>query len=361
MSGYIPTLDGWRAVAICMVIAYHMLFGLVPKESTPFFIVSQGAKGVDIFFALSGFLITFRLMDEQKVDGAISLRHFYLRRAFRILPPYLAYLVILSVLAWLGLVTLTRRELLGCLLFVRNYLPAPDIDNWFTAHFWSLSVEEHFYLFWPLILLVFSPASARRVAVVLAISVPIWRKVDVHYHLISPYGMGRTDWNIDALLWGAFLALLVHPPEKRALIARWLTPTIWCALVLTLMATTWFQPPGYLAMQAFLMPWMILGTVLNPHFWWSGVLESPVFRWVGRLSYSLYIWQQLCISGIWPRIEFLSYLPATAANLLLGFLATFLFGAVSHCALERPLMRVGKRILSGTSRKPPPGSSSLDP
>lgn len=77
MSGYIPTLDGWRAVAICMVIAYHMLFGLVPKESTPFFIVSQGAKGVDIFFALSGFLITFRLMDEQKADGAISLRHFY--------------------------------------------------------------------------------------------------------------------------------------------------------------------------------------------------------------------------------------------------------------------------------------------
>lgn len=264
------------------------------------------------------------------------------------------------MLAWLRLVTLTGRELIGCLLFVRNYLPAPDLDNWFTAHFWSLSVEEHFYLFWPLILLVFSPASARKVAVVLAIGVPIWRKVDIHYHLISPYGMGRTDWTIDALLWGAFLALLVHPPEKRALIARWLTPTVWCGIVLTLMATTWFQPPGYLALQAFLMPWMILGTVLNPHFWWSGVLESRVFRWVGRLSYSLYIWQQLCISGIWPRIEILPYFPGTAANLLLGFVATFLLGAISHYALERPLMRAGKRLLSGKVRRPPLVSSSLD-
>jgi len=352
MKGYIPTLDGWRAVAISMVIFYHMFFGLVDKKSTAFFAISQGAKGVDIFFALSGFLITSRMLDERDAEGAISLRAFYGRRAFRILPPYLAYLAIVSILAANGVVSLTRREIWGCLLFVRNYLPLPDINNWYTAHFWSLSVEEHFYLFWPLLLVLFGTSGSRKAAVALALGVAVWRKVDVTYHIISPYGMGRTDTRIDALLWGAFLALLVHPTEARARIATRLTPRIWVIVVLIVLATAWYEPPFGLTIQSFLVPWMILGTVLNPGFWGSRVLESSLLRWIGRLSYSLYIWQQLCISSVWPVVEFPPYISQTAANLMIGCLATITFGVVSHYVIERPLMRFGKRFLSGSKVKP---------
>ena len=120
MRGYIPTLDGWRAVAIGLVIVYHAMTGMFPKGSTEYFLIGQGAKGVAIFFALSGFLITTRLLDERDAFNQIGIRKFYLRRAFRILPPYLLYLASLAMMAAAGVLTVSSREWLGSVLFFQR-------------------------------------------------------------------------------------------------------------------------------------------------------------------------------------------------------------------------------------------------
>jgi len=112
---FIPALDGWRAVAIGGVILCHL--AALYSESTVF--VHLGAQGVAFFFAISGFLITTRLLIEHERSGTIALRSFYVRRAFRILPPALFYLLTLFLLSLAGIVTLSRLELVSAVFFVQ--------------------------------------------------------------------------------------------------------------------------------------------------------------------------------------------------------------------------------------------------
>src|SRR5215218_6546752 len=131
----IPTLDGWRAIAISMVLWCH-----VSKSE----LAAYGGLGVDIFFGLSGLLITTLLLEEARSTGSMQLGQFYIRRAFRILPAYLLFLVGYTLIrgwrsAW---------EAISCLLFFRNYASDAVTDTG-SLHLWSLAVEEHFYLIWP--------------------------------------------------------------------------------------------------------------------------------------------------------------------------------------------------------------------
>jgi len=148
---YLPTLDGWRALAILAVIFHHAnLFSAGPLSDQ--WIFQNGYEGVDVFFAISGLLICWRLLDEESRRGRISLRNFYIRRAFRILPPAVIYLIAIAILSAIGLIHASAKELLASLLFFRNYLVQLghfSVSPWFTGHFWSLSVEEHFYLLLP--------------------------------------------------------------------------------------------------------------------------------------------------------------------------------------------------------------------
>src|SRR5271163_3429525 len=122
----IPTLDGWRAVAVGAVLIHHVARGLFLREADyDFDITRYGAFGVDIFFGLSGLLITKLLLDEWQRGGSFDLPGFYIRRAFRILPPYLAFLAVYSIAGlWQS-----GWELASCLLFFRNYVPAHLASN----------------------------------------------------------------------------------------------------------------------------------------------------------------------------------------------------------------------------------------
>jgi peptidoglycan/LPS O-acetylase OafA/YrhL len=181
MRGYLPTLDGWRAIAILAVIACHASgsyfypWGSYPSDSGLWIASLLGDKGVEIFFAISGFLICTRLLQEHHDTGRIGLKSFYLRRAFRILPPYFLYLVILASIAAAGVVQVAPIEWWSCGFFFRNYIPdlAPPFSGWYTGHFWSLSIEEHFYLFWPLMLVLCGNARARSAVVALAFLVMV--------------------------------------------------------------------------------------------------------------------------------------------------------------------------------------------
>ena len=134
---------------------------------------------------LSGFLITRRLMEEWRAAGRIDGESFYARRAFRILPPMLVYLAVVSLLG-LGLhwIPMDLGQLAASLFFYRNYLTAPVTQAWYTGHFWSLAVEEHFYLIWPVLLWMAGLRRARWLAPALALAVAVWRVADSRYDWI---------------------------------------------------------------------------------------------------------------------------------------------------------------------------------
>src|SRR3974390_1560780 len=173
----IPTLDGWRALAIAAVAIHHIGRGFYTNEDAyASDLTRYGAFGVDIFFGLSGLLITKLLLDEWRnrpdrssENGSFDLRGFYIRRAFRILPPYLAFLFVCTLAGlWRS-----SWEAAGCLLFFRNYVPDHLVGE-STQHLWSLAVEEHFYLLWPGLLFLLKPRRARTAAFGLACAFGIW-------------------------------------------------------------------------------------------------------------------------------------------------------------------------------------------
>jgi peptidoglycan/LPS O-acetylase OafA/YrhL len=165
-----------------------------------------GNWGVQLFFALSGFLITARLLEEYDPRGQIRWTEFYLRRAFRILP---AAFFAISVLAILGLgmhlIPMNLKQLLASVFFYRNYAAS----GWYTAHFWSLAVEEQFYLLWPAILCLVGVSRGMRAAAALGCAAAAWRLLDTHFDWIAHFqpqlrgDLHRTDYCIGQLFWGA--------------------------------------------------------------------------------------------------------------------------------------------------------------
>src|SRR5688572_6248603 len=158
----LQSLDGWRALSVILVLGGHS--ERVYRGSAKWITVfrwSEGALGVLFFFVISGFLITLLLIAENDRNGGISLKHFYIRRALRILPVYFAFLLTIAALQYFTPYSQSWVAWLGNLTFTQNFLGSPHP----TAHLWSLSVEEQFYLLWPVILvaLLKSGVSSRRI------------------------------------------------------------------------------------------------------------------------------------------------------------------------------------------------------
>jgi len=355
-SGYLPILDGWRAVAIIGVLVCHgceAVFhsgGLYP-DAVLYRVTRYGSFGVDIFFGISGFLICNRLLQERHRTGGISLARFYIRRAFRILPPYLTYLITIGVLGYSGALVVHRWEWLSCLLFFRNYIAQRDA-GWYLGHFWSLAVEEHFYLIWPGMLVFFGPRRARWAAVLLALSVAGWRTLDGREQWISQMGgvgfYGRTDIRLDALLWGCWAALLIDGADWRELVIDRLSRGMWILLLGALACCVAYQPPLAMLWQAILVPMILVGTVLRPIGPVAWILEAYPVRWIGRISYSLYIWQQLfLVSRAEPRPLPLGIPQEWPSNIIFVFAAAI----TSYYLIERPAINIGHslaaRVVSG--------------
>lgn len=313
---YIPTLDGLRALAISLVVVSHTL----PQESIYH---RLGHVGVLLFFALSGYLITTKLLEEYRQHGTIDLRAFYLRRAFRILPPAFTYLTLLSILFALGWVVCDVRSIVAAVFFWINYIPV-TIVAWKAGHFWSLSVEEHFYLLWPALLILSGVVRGWRTAACLALAICLWRSVEFNWHWFF-----HTDYIADTLLWGCCLAFF--PPR----LIRF--PTI---ITLGLFAFYWlveFEPVHgrSMIMIEHLLPSLILGViVMSPLSLVGGFLEIPLIRYLGKLSYSLYIWQQMFLGGQG------NHLPWWAGVICAGFAAY-----ISYQFIEKPCIGLGRRVI----------------
>ena len=356
-AAYLPTLDGWRAIAILMVVLGHAVkpaYCSAASEPGWCRFVLLGGYGVALFFALSGFLITSRLLEEYERRGRISLRGFYLRRVFRILPAAFVLLAVLSGLGVLGVLPIAPIEIASSALFFRNYVPlflGEGGHGFYTALFWSLAIEEHFYLVWPLLLIVsLQRGVAGRVAIGVAVAVAAWRRLEGNYlwlqnalELPQYQFYFRTDTRLDALLWGCTLALLLRRPGTRALIKQLLKPSFWLLLAIVYALGIAFEWRGVL-WHTLLAPLLIAGTMLHPSAFPGRMLEWGALRWVGRISYSLYLWHALVMPQVpaavaWPVVQSLPWNVPIA----------FLLAAGSYYLVEKPMILVGRRQVDRTA------------
>jgi peptidoglycan/LPS O-acetylase OafA/YrhL len=343
----IPSLDGIRAVSFAIVFAGHAGLGdIVP-----------GGFGVTVFFFLSGFLITTLLRIEFQEHGTVSLRRFYLRRALRILPPFYVALALAVGLALLAILPGGFRSdaVLAQIFYWANY--------WTIAHstagqplgtgvYWSLAVEEHFYLLFPLLflLLLRSRLGARRQALALwsiCALVLVWRGV-------LAYALGQagdrtymaSDTRIDSILFGCALAVYGSPVLDSC---GPLPPRVWkylllpAALALLLMSFAYRDPQFRESLR-----YTLQGVALYPIFIvavrWSGwgpfrLLNLPLVRFVGVLSYSLYLVHQVMLYAVSANIEVPAVLTATIALAL-----SLVIAVAIHVLLERPAARLRRRL-----------------
>jgi peptidoglycan/LPS O-acetylase OafA/YrhL len=342
---FLPTLDGWRAIAISMVVVSHCVTVESAREGGGGLInlltFRLGTFGVMLFFAISGYLISTRLLIEEEKTGAISLRSFYIRRVFRILPPAYVYLALIAMLAVAGVITASPMDLSGAALFFGNYIPS---QSWFTGHFWSLAIEEHFYLLWPPILRLCGRRRAIPAGMVL-IAVTVLLRCQAVRSLPAGSDLpGYTQFRLDAFMFPCILAILLRRKEFAAKFGKAMTPAAWLLAILILGAgiatgtrfPAWREPQRLL--QSGLLPLIVVTTVLRPGDWFARVLRHRTLEWLGRISYSVYLWQQL-VFGFAP-------LHWRARLIALPFLIALILAvaASSYRWIERPMMARGKRI-----------------
>jgi peptidoglycan/LPS O-acetylase OafA/YrhL len=348
-SGYLPSLDGWRALAIFWVILAHDQLRLSPYWHR--LLSETGDRGVSLFFALSGLLICGRLLREESEAGFISLKGFYLRRIFRIQPAALTYLAFIALLTLLHLIPAFWKGFLGAVLMIRNLWPGEQgYEYWFTSHFWSLSVEEHFYLLLPAFLVM---VRRGRLAIlsVLVVLLEVWRLfVFRHPPLthITWQPFLRTDMAIDVIVLGSIAALAINKPRVQAWAVRWLDPGV--ALLVTaaiyLRLQVHHSTYDHIPLIA-TYPLLLVSTILHPRSLVTRLLELPPLRYIGRISFSLYLWQQFFFvpvnppgPGDWRWHHFLCW-----AGL-------FICAVLSYHFIETPLIRIGHRVAMRYTRAP---------
>jgi peptidoglycan/LPS O-acetylase OafA/YrhL len=365
-GGRIPSLDGVRAIAILLVLYSH---AAIPGHS-PFILAAIkgrcGFLGVQLFFVLSGFLITALMLRERERTGRVSRKGFYLRRALRILPAYAAYLALVAILPPMADNSLTAKDWFSALTYTVNFhsLPIPVA----ISHVWSLSVEEHFYLMWPLVLAAGSLRAARCAALGCMVFCLGFRCIGF---LVRPDAGPWLDlWTVsrmDDIAVGCLLALAALTPQWRERLDRMRGRLPVIASAIAMLALSQFlgtrfgggrflSPPAFALACALsntinscciaLLLWAAITRPIGLHGWF---LNSRVMTGIGAISYSLYLWHVLFCD---PEPGVINAFPQ---NILLMFGAALL----SYFLIEKRFLALKDRLASATGA--PPHSTTLSP
>ncbi|MET0902837.1 MAG: acyltransferase [Acidimicrobiales bacterium] len=349
----VPAFDSLRAIAVTLVFATHLWavfpFGLFGSAWT-----KSGFLGVDLFFVLSGFLITSLLLREHDKRGSIRFGQFYARRALRLMPALLFFFAVyLTYSAIEGWPPFGRRDFAfgnfqATLLYYMNWrvLDSPLKAGDLTA-FWSLSIEEQFYWVWPLALVGLLWFAARRGDAIVwligaaAVASTLWR-VFVYHRWGWEAAYLRTDARLDGLLWGALAAVLFLRGRLRRELPRW-TPlavgVLWVVLLITVRAD------GRSAYYGGITLWVLSSAVLIVYFanrpdrFATGPVAVAT-QGVGRVSYALYLWQLPVLRAVerWTPDWAVGWRVA-ASTVLLAVCAV-----VSWFLVERPALAVKARL-----------------
>jgi peptidoglycan/LPS O-acetylase OafA/YrhL len=302
------------------------------------------SMGVDVFFVISGFLICGQLLREEERDGTFSLSRFYVRRCFRILPACYAYLVTICALSAFSVIPSNRPDLPSCLLFYRNFMPlGGDVNGGvYTAHFWSLAIEEQFYLFWPLLLLLLKPKRAARFALVTAAAIYAWKVMAAHslsFTTLFPPGLNLLSRG-DAILWGC--AAAIYFPAIQRWVMRVRYPQLWLPIAVILPLTILSHIPSLVSLLSVLLAALVLSTVLQPNSLLGRALEFWPLRWIGTLSYSIYLWQELFLAR--PHFATSSSLFRFLQQPRWSFVAILACACASRYLIELPMLHFGRRL-----------------
>jgi peptidoglycan/LPS O-acetylase OafA/YrhL len=369
--GYLPGLDGLRALAIIGVLLYHAGVDWVPG----------GFLGVDVFFVLSGFLITSLILEEYDRAGRIDFRRFYIRRARRLLPAVFVLLIAVGIavlLFYRDALSAFREDALATLFYVNNWWYILVDQSYFESigrppllkHLWSLSVEEQFYLVWPAVALLLVRRGGRplvrRVAIVLALASTVWMAylaIRGGYPIDadpSPAYFG-TDSHIMGLLIGAALATVWRPGRLSADIprsARILVTSIGAAMIAVVLGfylfvgefTPWLYRGGFLVLAIFTA--VLIAAATHPASPLGPILGVGVLRYLGRRSYGIYLWHWPIFMVTRPGID-VPWSEPVAFVVRIG--VTLLIAEISYRFIEMPVRRgaVGdawRAVRSGTER-----------
>src|SRR5215204_689742 len=370
---YSPGLDGLRAIAVMAVLLYHADLSWIPG----------GFLGVEVFFVISGYLITALLLAEWHQKGRISLKDFWLRRARRLLPALYVLLVVTlgySVVFLPGEVAGLRDDAIAAVGYVTNWFLVLGRESYFESvgrpsllqHLWSLAVEEQFYLIWPIVLAVGLGVrtSYRRQKLILIVALAGAAASAVAMALMYTPGVDPsrvyygTDTRATGLLCGAALAFLWSPADKyrtsdkwalrRGLGPGWLRRRWWpalpllldilgvaalAALVLFCLHLGEFEPLLYRGglVAVALATALLIAVAVHPKSWVvSRLLGSAPMRWLGVRSYGIYLWHWPVFMVTRPELDVpFGGLPLLAVRLSI----TILLADLSYRLVETPIRR----------------------
>ena len=330
-------------MSICLVLIEHASAEAGLLTHGGLWLRDIGELGVGMFFGISGFLITLLLVREWNRTNTISMKAFYTRRALRILPVYISFLLVVYALNRFGVLHFTRGDWIGALTYTVNFHPSPA---WEIGHVWSLSIEEQFYFCWPLLLLFLTPQRAGFAAIGYLLFAPLARMVT--------WGYFRTDFDsypyltmlrLDAIAAGCVLALAANYPEFRAFFkwsnsqAQRYTLAAVGAIAASYVVALWitaFQQTLKPSAEAVGIAIIIWALVNAPKSAIGRMLEMRPVVFVGMVSYSLYLWQQLFLN---PHPT--HWVPTWPVGVTLSFAAA----VASYYIIERPFLRLKARVV----------------
>lgn len=329
----IDYIDAWRFLAVVMVIQAHVIIfsGVQIPALEPYSLLldRMSELGVLIFFCISGFVICSGLVKERSETGQVCLVAFYVRRACRIMPPLWLYLFTLLVLTASGVIKISWQQALTSLLFLCN-MPFPQECSWYAGHTWTLAYEEQFYLFFPVIFLwLFNKTKLTRLGFgILGLVVASVLTRVYNFTLMADFMM-----YFGFMLTGCFAALL--PLSVLARIKN-LPLAIWLLLPVFLLLCLHYLPIAsekYVKTVCYplLITLMVLGTPMQ-YAWVRNFFSHAITCYLGRISYSIYLWQELATSD---------YTPASLLRTLSFVALVFVFAGLSFHYFEKPLIKKG--------------------
>ena len=385
IRNHYPGLDGLRAIAVFMVFCQHYAAQYA-------FIFGWGWAGVDVFFVLSGFLITGILYDSQ--HQPFRYRDFYIRRTLRIFPLYYAVWFVILLAAPLVLWEWNWRWILWP-AYLGNYARffflhqagnpyrfdrltcGPLVQQWFGSpmhlyigHFWSLCVEEQFYLVWPLV--VYSVRKREllmKICIAVVIAAPLvrwWLTTVLSTQMLSMEFLYRSmPTRIDALLLGGLIALCMRGPQKEWL-HRWKHELLGASAALLVVvyllavkvwklpfqgsATNWVGIFEFTLIDLFAGA-LILETI-HPGGWWSRALSLKGLRSFGVISYGFYVYHDL-LHDLYTYVANRFFHPyAASMTILIAFFASWLIAWLSYRLLEFPMLKLKDRFTHQVHKAP---------
>ena len=346
-SKYIKSFDGIRAIAIVLVILGYgkntvNINGNISQYLST--ILANSSLGVRLFFVLSGYLITLLLLKEIKQNKIINIKEFHQKRIIRIFPVFYVFIIVIGILNLITKWNINLGQFVAAATFTWNYQGlwnsnGSSAGHWFLGHLWTLALEAQFYFLWPLVLGLLGITKSRKLSLFIVLILPFIR-VGSYFLFPSQRGLLGMMFHtaIDSIMVGCYMAIINNNCKYKKLISNLKMPTI-CILMLWLFLispTLGYFIRGFgislgISIDAIASGLLIAWLHNNPMTIISNFLSNSVLTYIGKISYSLYLWQQLFLTKLNTTI--MGQFPYN-----IGF--CFLAAIISYYLIEKPFLRL---------------------